>query len=69
MLTLLPIAARRGEELSSALDRVRAARRLQREIDSLGQRMQHELQFNRKVGLRAEVQTRQAELDALLSST
>ena len=31
MLTLLPIATRRGEDLSSALDRVAVARKLQRE--------------------------------------
>lgn len=67
MLTLLPIMARRGEELHAALERVSAARKLQRAIDALDKRVQREPQFNRKVELRAELRTRQAELDAVLS--
>jgi predicted nuclease with TOPRIM domain len=67
MFTLLPIPARRGEVLSSALDRVAAYRKLQREIGSLGKRVQLEGQFNRKVELRAELRRRQSELEALLN--
>lgn len=67
MFTLLPITARRGEELHAALDRVSAARKLQRAIDALDKRVKREPQFNRKVELRAELRTRKAELDALLS--
>ncbi|OAI40070.1 hypothetical protein AYO39_00220 [Actinobacteria bacterium SCGC AG-212-D09] len=67
MLTLLPITARRGEELDAALDRVACARKLQREIDRLDKRVRREPQFNRKVDLRAELRNRKAELDALLT--
>jgi hypothetical protein len=69
MLTLLPIPARRGEALSSALDRVAAASKLQREIDSLDKRMQRERQFNRKVDLRTQLRACRAELETVLSST
>ena len=69
MLTLLPIAARRGEDLPSALDRVAAARKLQREIDLLDKRMHREAQFNRKVDLRAQLRACKAELDTVLSPT
>jgi hypothetical protein len=69
MLALLPIAARRGEDLPSALDRVAAARTLQREIDLLEKRMRREAQFNRKVDLRAQLRARKAELDRVLSPT
>lgn len=67
MFALLPITARRGEELNAALDRVSAARKLQRAIDALDKRLQREAQFNRKVELRAELRSRKAELDAILS--
>ena len=69
MLTLLPIPERRGEGLQAALDRAATARKLQREIDTLDNRLQREPQFNRKVELRRELRTRKAELDALLSPT
>lgn len=69
MLTLLPIAARRGEDLSSALDRVAAARKLERQIDLLVKRMDREAQFNRKVDLRTQLRARTAELDTVLSPT
>lgn len=68
MFTLLPITARRGEELDGALDRVSAACKLERTIDALDKRVQREPQFNRKVRLREELRTRRAELDSLLSS-
>ena len=69
MFTLLPITARRGEDLTAALDRAASARKLERVIDSLTKRIQREPQFNRKVKLRTELRTRQAELEALLSPT
>lgn len=69
MFTLLPIAARRGEDLSAALDRLAAARKLRRELDSLDKRMQREPQFNRKVDLRAQLRACRAELETVLSST
>lgn len=69
LLTLLPIAARRGEELPVALDRAAAARKLQRELDTLDKRLQREPQFNRKVDLRAQRRAREALLNALLSPT
>lgn len=68
MFTLLPIPARRGEDLEAALARVAAARKLQREIDLLKKRTQRESQFNRKVELRSELRAREADLDNLLSS-
>jgi len=46
---------------------VAAARKLQREISSLDNRLKREPQFNRKVELRAELRSCKAELDALLS--
>lgn len=69
IFTLLPIPARRGEDLEAALARVAAARKLNREIDSLRRRTQREPQFNRKVELRSELRAREADLDNLLSST
>ena len=67
MFTLLPIAPRRGEDLTTALERVEGARKLRREIESLDKRMQREPQFNRKVELRAELRARQRELDTLMN--
>lgn len=69
IFTLLPIPARRGEDLEAALARVAAARKLNREIDSLRKRTQREPQFNRKVELRSELRDREADLDNLLSPT
>lgn len=69
MLSLLPITARRGEELHAALDRAASARKLQRAIDAIDKRMQRESQFNRKIDLRAQLRAHESELDALLSPT
>jgi len=69
MFTLLPIVARRGEDLQAALDRFAETRRVRREIDSLRRRMQREPQFNRKVELRTKLRFHEAELDTLLSPT
>lgn len=68
IFTLLPIPPRRGEDLEAALARVAAARKLNREIDSLRTRTQREPQFNRKVELRSELRAREADLGNLLSS-
>ena len=69
LFTLLPIAARRGEDLTAALERAGHVRKLRHEIELLDKRMRREPQFNRKVALRTELRAHQAELDALLSPT
>jgi hypothetical protein len=69
MFAFLPITARRGEDLSTTLERVKHARQLQHRIEILDKRMQREPQFNRKVALRTELRARQSELDALLTPT
>lgn len=62
---LLPHPMRPSEDLPSALDRMRQIRILTRDTSVLEKRMRAEVQFNRRVELRADVRARQAELSAL----
>lgn len=62
---LLPHLLRPGEELSEGIDRMALVRQLERDISALDKRVRLEPQFNRKVELRRDLRTRQAELDAL----
>lgn len=62
---LFPYPMRPGEDMSAALERMSRIRSLGREISTLEKRMRTEAQFNRKVGLRNQLRTRQADLDDL----
>lgn len=65
LTALMPVPVRPGEELSEAIDRMARVRKLKREISALDRRVRVEPQFNRKVELRRNLRTRQAELDEL----
>jgi hypothetical protein len=62
---MLPVAARAGEPLAEATERVEQARKLGREIATLERRLRTEPQLNRKVDLRRELKEREATLAAL----
>lgn len=62
---MLPMAARAGERLAEATERVGQACKLEREIASLERRLRNELQLNRKVELRRKLREREASLAAL----
>jgi hypothetical protein len=62
---ILPMPPRPGECLADATQRVDQARKLEREIAALEQRLRNEPQFNRKVELRRELRDRSAALDTL----
>lgn len=64
---ILPIPVRPGERLADAAERVDHARRLEREVAALENRLRTEPQFNRKVELRRQLLDRSADLDALNS--
>lgn len=63
--SLFPHPMRPGEELSDALERMGRIRSLGPEISALEKRVRTEPQFNRKVELRNQLRTKQAELDDL----
>jgi len=65
LMALMPMQSRHGEELSGAIDRMARIRKLERDIMALDGAVRMEPQFNRKVELRRELRTRQAELDTL----
>lgn len=65
---LFPYPMRPGEDLSAALERMSRIRSLGREISTLEKRVRSEAQFNRKVELRNQLRTRQADLDDLTKS-
>lgn len=67
LTSLMPIQVRPGEELSGAIDRMARIRTLERDIAALDRDVRTEPQFNRKVELRRELKTRQAELGTLTS--
>lgn len=67
LTALLPIQLRPGEELSGAIERMARIRKLEREIAALDRAVRTEPQFNRKVGLRRDLRTRQAEWNTLTS--
>lgn len=66
LATVLPLAARPGEAIHDAVDRVDRVGRLDREIAALDKRLQNEPQFNRKVELRRELRSLTAQRDALV---
>jgi len=65
---LLPHPMRPSEELSEAIERMSRIRSLGREVSVLKKRVRTEPQFNRKVGLRNQLRTKQAELDDMTKS-
>jgi hypothetical protein len=65
---LFPYPMRPSEDLSAALERMSRIRSLGREISALEKRVRTEAQFNRKVELRNQLRTRQADLDDLTKS-
>ena len=65
LIPMLPVAARDGERLAEATERVGQARKLERDIATLEQRIRTEPQLNRKVDLRRELNEREATLAAL----
>jgi hypothetical protein len=62
---ILPFTARPGERLSQTSERVAQARKLEREIAALRQRLRAEPQLNRKVELRRQLNDRTGALAAL----
>ncbi len=62
---MLPVAARAGERLAEATERVGQARKLEREILTLRRRLRSEPQLNRKVDLRRELRALEARLAGL----
>lgn len=66
---LVPFLTHIGEEMSVVTERMKQASKLDREIARLEKKIQTEPQFNRKVGLRRELQERTTEREALLSAT
>jgi len=65
---LLPHPMRPSEQLSEAIERMSRIRSLGREVSALEKRVRAEPQFNRKVGLRDQLRTKQAELDDMTKS-
>lgn len=63
---LTSIAARPGEEASEVARRLDTVRKLEREISALERKLRNELQLNRKVELRRELNNRQAALADLV---
>jgi hypothetical protein len=68
LTALMPLQVRPGEELSGAIDRMARIRTLERDIAALHREIRTEPQLNRKVELRRDLKTRQAELDTLTSA-
>ncbi len=62
---MLPIAARPGEKVSETTGRMDQARKLEREIATLGKKLRSEPQLNRKLEVQRKVRERTAELAAL----
>ena len=65
LTALMPMQSRPGEGLSEAIARMTRIRKLERDIGELDRGVRTEPQLNRKVELRKELRTRQAELDTL----
>ena len=66
---LVPVAAQAGEDVSAIVERVEVARKLEREIAALERKLRNEPQLNRKVELRRTLETKQAALAGLTSTT
>jgi len=65
---LLPIAARYGESLSEATERLNQVTKIQREIATLETRLRKEQQFNRKLEIRRVLMQLTTVSDALLGT-
>lgn len=65
LASLLPVAARVGETVSEATDRLDRARKLQREVAALEKKLRTEPQLNRKMELRRQHKEREAALEEL----
>ena len=65
LTSLLAVTGRPGEELSGAIERMARVAQLEREIGTLSRRLRTEPQLNRKIELRRELKTKQAELEDL----
>lgn len=63
---LMPITARPGERVAEGAERLKAVRKLERQIGALERRLRTEPQLNRKVDLRQELKDRQAALADLV---
>ena len=68
LASLLPVAARVGETVSEATDRLDRARKLQREIAALEKKLRTEPQLNRKIELRRQLKEREAALAELIDT-
>jgi Domain of unknown function (DUF4391) len=66
--SLFPYPMRPREDISAALERMGRIRSLGREISTLEKRVWTEARFNRKLELRNQLRTRQADLDDLTKS-
>lgn len=66
---LTPVESRVGENVSDLVDRLTAARALEREVAALEGKLRNEPQLNRKVELRRTLKAKQATLAKLTSAT
>lgn len=66
LTSLLPVASRRGESVSDAINRMNRAEKLEREISALERKLRTELQLNRKVDLLRTLKERRAALADLV---
>jgi hypothetical protein len=65
--SLTPLTARPGEDAAEMSVRLESARKLEREVAALEQKLRAEPQLNRKVEIRRTLKTKQAALAALTS--
>ena len=65
LISLLPVATRRGESVPHATERMEQARKLEREIATLERKLRTEPQLNRKIELRRQIKERSAVLTEL----
>lgn len=65
LASVLCVDGRPGEELSGAIDRMARTGQLEREIEILTRRLHTEPQLNRKLEIRRNLKTKQAELEDL----
>lgn len=62
---LIPLPPRPQETLSELVDRLEQVRAKQRELEKATERLEKEIQFNRKVEINASLRTLKLELDSL----
>lgn len=65
LLPLMPYPARSGEDLQKRVERMERIRLKQRELERCEARLRKEKQFNRKVGINAELREVKAQLSEL----